>query len=183
MNIRNNLPSKYYKALKNLKLLNLKGGIWIDAGCGVGAYSIPLATYVDNVIALDTNTSSLEILEKERNINKIKNISIKNKDFNKELKNYNERIDGILFAFSLHFQPDINNVLLNSYEILKEKSGKLVIIEYERHTRVPWVPYPLPEEKMLKLLKENHFNESDRIFKNNRYYILESSNKFEDSFE
>ncbi|MHA2106054.1 MAG: methyltransferase domain-containing protein [Candidatus Hodarchaeales archaeon] len=168
------LPRNYSKALKNLELLNLNKGTWIDAGCGEGTYAIPLSLFVDKVIALDTNLRDLKTLDNYMKDNKITNIEPIIFDFNNKFKNLFNNVDGVLFSFSLHFQKDFGSTLNNSYEILKENGGRIVIIEYERKIPVPWVPYPITEEKMIKLLEDAKFDNILRVFKNGRFYILEA---------
>ncbi|OLS26731.1 MAG: Ubiquinone/menaquinone biosynthesis C-methyltransferase UbiE [Candidatus Heimdallarchaeota archaeon LC_3] len=168
------LPRNYSKALKNLELLKLDKEIWIDAGCGKGTYSIPLSFFVDKVIALDTNKYNLETLNNFIKDNKITNIESFIFDFNNKYKILFDNVDGILYSFSLHFQKEISNVLNNSFDVLKKNGGRVVIIEYERKIPVPWIPYPITEKKMIELLQKAKFDNISRIFKNNRYYILEA---------
>ncbi len=52
----------YERELRNLEKAGINGGTWIDAGCGQGAYTIPLAMLVDVVIAIDQNSGHLNNL-------------------------------------------------------------------------------------------------------------------------
>ena len=67
----------YERELRNLKKAGINGGTWIDAGCGQGAYTIPLAMLVDVVIAIDQNSGHLNKLDK----------NLKNLEFLEELLN------------------------------------------------------------------------------------------------
>jgi ubiquinone/menaquinone biosynthesis C-methylase UbiE len=168
------LPRNYSKAIKNLELLKLKRGIWLDAGCGEGTYAIPLSFLVDKVIAIDTNENYLKILKGYIKNYEITNIDAKLFDFNNKFNFSADVLDGILLAFSLHFQKKFDSVLMNSYYKLKQKVGRIVIIEYETEHSVPWNPYPITEEKMAKHLETAKFSNISGIFKNSRFYILEA---------
>lgn len=41
---------KYQQIIEQLRQCEIRGGVWIDAGCGNGIYTIPLATLVSEVI-------------------------------------------------------------------------------------------------------------------------------------
>lgn len=161
----------YERELQNLQRAEIKNGFWIDAGCGQGAYTIPLALLVDKVLAIDRDSSNLDRLEKKINEMNIQNITIENADFTRNMLKQAKEIDGILFAFSLHYQKNL--VFLE--EILKEKEEKMdfkiVILEYERTIPVPWVPHPYPIGKIRELVKRNGIFNLEIIFQNNRYYI------------
>ena len=67
----------FEKEYENLKKCNIEGGTWIDAGSGQGAYTIPLAVLVSDVIAIDKNKKSLKTLEERVEKLGIENIIIK----------------------------------------------------------------------------------------------------------
>ena len=64
------------KELLNLKRTEISEGRWIDAGCGQGAYTMPLSTIVDSVLAIDRNPSNIKHLQ-----NRLKRKGIKNVEF------------------------------------------------------------------------------------------------------
>ena len=159
------------KEYTNLLKAGIKGGYWIDAGCGHGAYTIPLAKLVDKVLAIDINRSNLNYLEKRMERETIATIELQEADL-QDIDVYRKKdIQGVLFAFSLHYQPDISFL----QEILKEKESKtnfkMVIIEYTRATPVYWVPHPYPEEKIIDKLTASS-KKIQMKFKNDKYYIL-----------
>ena len=41
------------KELMNLQKTEISEGRWIDAGCGQGAYTVPLSTIVDSVLLIE----------------------------------------------------------------------------------------------------------------------------------
>lgn len=165
-------PRNYSKALKNLQMCSWTEGLWIDAGCGAGTYSLGLSFLVDQVIAIDTNNSSLKTLGKYIELNNIKNITPLYHDFNDPFGIISEKIQGMLFAFSLHFQRELQKVLTNAYESLHKNNGQVVIIEYERSSPVPWVPWPVPKKNLVYLMKKFGFSKFSLVFQNRRYYII-----------
>ena len=61
-----------------------------------------------------------------------------------------EELDGILIANALHYVVD-KAALITRLERMFSGEPCFIIIEYETDRRNPWVPYPIPFEK-LKLL-------------------------------
>lgn len=165
------------KEFQNLQKANISGGTWIDAGCGQGAYTIPLSGLVDSVLAIDQNNSNLRILQNKINRFHVTNVTIKQGNF-KDLKLYEEGyFNRILFTFSLHYSKDLG--FLQEILKLKKKQDnfKIVIIEYTRTIPVPWVPYPCPLPKIVQLISELDDYESNIKYQNNRYYIVEIKKK------
>ncbi len=140
---------QFQQIVEQLKQCKIEGGIWIDAGCGNGTYTLPLSSIVSQVIALDRNKNNLTYLESK--ISTETNIIPQQFDFNRPSW-YKHVVDGILFGFSLHYDPVHETALDHAYQQLK-KGGKLVIIEYSSNSSVPWVPYPLPLKKLIPILK------------------------------
>ena len=143
----------FQQIVKMLKECNIQGGVWIDAGCGNGTFTFPLATLVSKVIALDKNNGNLSYLESKKSPGS--NIKTQEFDFSKPFW-YEHLVDGILFGFSLHYDPVHATALGNAYCQLK-KNGKLVVIDYSSKEAVPWVPYPIPPKKLILILKALSF--------------------------
>ncbi|MHA2033142.1 MAG: class I SAM-dependent methyltransferase [Candidatus Kariarchaeaceae archaeon] len=139
--------------VKKLKNCGISGKVWIDAGCGNGTYTFPLASLVSNVIALDTNRNNLSYLESK--IPSGVNIKTKLFDFNNPFW-YEVPVDGVLFGFSLHYDPIHEKALKNTYLQLKPE-GQLVIFEYSSEKSVPWVPYPLTIKTLTSILEKLTF--------------------------
>ena len=53
---------KFQQIATMLKRCDIQGGLWIDAGCGNGTFTFPLATLADQVIAIDKNPNNLSYL-------------------------------------------------------------------------------------------------------------------------
>jgi hypothetical protein len=99
------------------------------------------------------------------------NITAQIKDFNHD-SYASEPVDGVLFGFSLHYHPNPSLAIKNAFNHLKSR-GKLIIFEYQRKTPVPWVPYPLPLNKLLSLLDSIGFFNINVVFSTNRFYIVQ----------
>lgn len=161
----------FEKEKQNLLKANIDEGKWIDAGCGQGAYTIPLATIVTTVLGLDKNEGNLERLQRRIKETHIFNIRLKKGDLTAVSEYRLEGLRGILFAFSLHYQKNLDFLL----DILQEKNDQekftIVVIEYVRRTPVPWVPSPCPPEKIEKILQRSSDYKMNIVFQNDRYYI------------
>lgn len=144
---------KFQQIVNLLKRCNIQGGIWVDSGCGNGTYTFPLATFADQVIAIDRNINNLSYLTSK--ISTEKNIITQQIDFNEPIW-YNQLVDGILFGFSLHYHPVPKIALTNAFNQLINR-GTIIIIEYASETPVSWVPHPLPMKKLIFLLKKLSF--------------------------
>ena len=152
---------KYSKIVKQLERCDIRGKVWIDAGCGNGTFTFPLASMVSKVIALDTNKHNLSYLESKKSPKMA--IMTKSIDFNNPSW-YKDSVDGILFGFSLHYNSVHKNALKNAYLQLKP-GGKLVVFEYSSEKPVSWVPYPLPLNKLIPILKDLSF-QSIKVIEN-----------------
>ena len=166
------------KELLNLKRTEISEGRWIDAGCGQGAYTMPLSTIVDSVLAIDRNPSNIKHLQNRLKRTAINNVLLQLGDFTDTKIYEKEEIQGVLFAFSLHYQTKLDFL----QDIMRLKANnedfKIVIIEYTRGTPVPWIPYPCPPEKIFNIMSELEGIECIIKFRNARYYILELKKKF-----
>ena len=167
------IPTEFVKENKNLQKAEIMGGNWIDAGCGQGAYTIPLAMIADSVLAIDKNPGPLKSLEKRILGLGLTNIQIKEDDLQNIEIYKRKNVQGILFAFSLHYQHNIDFILQILENKKEEKNFKIVIIEYTREKPIFWVPYPYPPEVVKKLFEERKNYIATVKFRNERYYILE----------
>lgn len=123
---------------------------------------------VHQVIAIDNNPYNISYLKAQ--LPSISNIEVFEKDFTQE-EFWTELVDGVLFGFSLHYEPTPINALENAFKQLKPE-GAIIVIEYMRKDPVPWVPFPLPIFKLTPLLKSIGFSQIETIFQDNHYYIV-----------
>jgi ubiquinone/menaquinone biosynthesis C-methylase UbiE len=145
----------FQELVTRLKKIGVTKGVWIDAGCGNGTYSFPLASLSSQVVALDKNKNNLSYLESR--ITSETNIITKQFDFiNPDW--FEQLVDGVLFGFSLHYDPTHRKILENAYQQLK-KGGRIIIIDYSSPVSVSWVPFPLPSEKATSILKSLSFSD------------------------
>ncbi len=159
---------KYQKILKQLKQSGISKGVWIDAGCGRGTYTFPLATLASQVIAVDNNPYDISFLKSQ--LPEQTNIIVSEKDFTRDLL-FHDLVDGILFGFSLHYEPTSAVALRNAFNHLK-LNGNIVVFEYTREKPLPWVPFPVPKKKLIPLLEKTGFQEINTIINNSRFYII-----------
>ena len=116
--------SKQLAALadKVFPLLELdKSQHWLDFGAGTGALSVPLATHVGQVTALDTSAAMLAQLI-EKNVANI--ITLEQDIFAGLSSSYN----GVISSMALHHVQDIPE-LLNCMHQSLEVDGQLVLID------------------------------------------------------
>lgn len=158
----------------------INGDIWVDAGCGTGTYTFPLSKIVSYVIAFDNNKRNIERLnQKIKSENKIETYI---HDFNDPNWPASE-VDGVLFAFSLHYHPEPERAVQNAFNTVKQ-GGEIVIIDYTSGFVVPWVPNPIPIKKIQLIIESFNGLRIERIEKkestrsysgwNNSSYLLKS---------
>ncbi len=159
---------KYQRILNQLEMSGISKGVWIDAGCGRGTFTFPLAELAARVIAIDKNPYDISFLKAQ--LPSTTNIEAFEKDFTKELL-FHEFVDGVLFGFSLHYELDPLKALQNAFNQIKT-NGAIIIIEYIREEPLPWVPFPVPKFQLIRLLKKIGFSEIETILQDSRFYIV-----------
>ncbi|MFX1517721.1 MAG: class I SAM-dependent methyltransferase [Promethearchaeota archaeon] len=159
--------SKFTKIREQLQLCGISKGTWIDAGCGRGTYTFPLATLASLVIAIDNNPYNISFLKSQLPTT---NVIVLERDFTRD-QLYPNLVDGILFGFSLHYGPNPAKAIKNAFNHLRP-SGEIIIFEYTRDKSLPWVPFPMPRRKLILLLSRIGFKEIETILHNSRFYII-----------
>ena len=114
---------------------------WADLGCGDGVFTLALAMFLppgSQIFAYDLKRQNLP-----PSLNGI-SIHFERLDFDNGHLPVTD-LDGILLANSLHYIKDKADLIqwLNV--------PKFFIVEYERRSANPWVPYPIPSEELIKL--------------------------------
>lgn len=127
-----------------------------------------MATLVSRVIAIDNNRSDISFLRAQ--LPQKTNIIVSEKDFTKDVLSQ-DFVDGVLFGFSLHYQPNSIPALRNAFNHLKP-NGSIIIFEYTRDKPLPWVPFPIPEIKLTESLKKIGFREIETIIQKRRFYVI-----------
>ena len=130
------------------------GGTWADFGAGDGTFTLALARLLGpnaGVFAVDRDRKALEELERRAVEAGIGNrITVVNADFTVpfELPGAStRRLDGMLFANSLHFVRNADAVLNRLIRWLLP-GARVVFVEYDRRPASRWVPYPVDADRL-----------------------------------
>ncbi len=127
----------------------VSAGTWADLGSGTGAFTMALAQTAGpsaRIYSVERDGRALRQQEQQlarwaRNAGPLPVIELIQADFTDPLPL--AELDGVLFANSLHFQPDACAVVRAVARYVKP-GGRIVVVEYDVHRSGPWVPYPLP---------------------------------------
>ena len=115
-------------------------GVWADIGAGTGTFTRALRTLLRpgcRIYAVDSDPAAITALRKIGD-----DVIAVRADFSKTLELPEAPVDGLLFANSLHFVPDAGVALSRLVELVKP-GGRVVVVEYDRRSANPWVPYPV----------------------------------------
>jgi ubiquinone/menaquinone biosynthesis C-methylase UbiE len=125
------------------------GGSWADLGSGTGAFTIALARLMGGkgrILSVDRDARALSAQERSlRSLFPALELQLVRGDFT-TLAGVSA-LDGIVMANSLHFQRDAEGVLRRLREWLAP-GGSIVIVEYEVQRPNPWVPFPVPFQRL-----------------------------------
>jgi SAM-dependent methyltransferase len=119
-------------------------GVWADLGAGTGTFTRALLSLLrpgSRVYAVDNDTAAITALRKLGD-----SVIAVRADFSKSLEFPEASIDGMLLANSLHFVPDVGVVLKRLVGLVKP-GGRVVVVEYDRRSANPWVPYPVGSDR------------------------------------
>lgn len=119
-------------------------GTWADLGAGTGNFTRALAALLDSrstIYAVDHSASALARLKDVPATSAIVPVQ---GDFTRSLDL--PALDGILMANSLHFIRDQAAVLEALVRYL-HPGGRLLVVEYDVHRPLGWIPYPVPLER------------------------------------
>lgn len=131
--------------IKKAVIVSDSSQMWADLGAGNGLFTQALANLLpskSSILAVDKNESALRSITSN---NSEVTIQWKTGDFT--TIDIGENFDGILLANALHYVQHAPAFLTKLKSALAP-SGRLVIVEYERRESNPWVPYPIPFEKL-----------------------------------
>lgn len=132
-----------------------RGGAWADLGAGRGTFTAALADLLGSagrVFALDRDRAAVAALrdlagrrhEHRAEIRPVEG-DFRRLDGVPELDGV--RLDGALFANALHFVDSPGDVLSDVAGRLRD-GGAVAVIEYEGRSPSPWVPHPLPPDRL-----------------------------------
>ena len=125
---------------------------WADLGAGGGLFTKALSTLLPAgsfIYAIDQDAkalNSITIASKEITLKKVR-IDFVNDPIEVD------PLDGLLMANALHFVSDKVAFMTRIRKILKP-TARIVLIEYDRNTSNPWVPYPISYRSLQQLADE-----------------------------
>ena len=131
------------------------GQTWADLGAGDGTFTRALATLVGNdgsIIALDHDDAAIRALRRISRDIPAPRIDVMEGDVT-SLHLPDIPLDGALLANILHFIENPAEVLAQVRTYLRPH-GRVLVIEYERRARSPWVPYPLPLSRLEEVARD-----------------------------
>ena len=130
------------------------GGTWADLGAGEGTFTIALARLLGakaRVFAVDRDQRALGELERRAVEDGTgSRIITMTADFTVTFEPPGAgtlRLDGMLFANSLHFVRNADAVLHRLVRWLRP-DGRVVFVEYDRRPASRWVPYPVDADRL-----------------------------------
>ena len=136
----------------------LRGGVkagtalWADLGSGTGAFTMALAALLGGegrILSVDRDARALA--EQERSMRaRFPRLVVELAAADFTRLTGISGLDGVVMANSLHFQRDAEGVLRGVKGWLLP-AGRIVIVEYEVSLPNPWVPYPVPFKRLLRL--------------------------------
>jgi SAM-dependent methyltransferase len=131
-------------------------GRWADIGAGTGTFTRALAELIGpqgTVLAIDREKRSIAELTRvagriDRTAARVSALRGDMHDLSAILELQRVDLDGVLFANVLHFTREPEAVLAQAAERLRS-DGRIVVIEYDRGVPNPWVPHPLPFDRLV----------------------------------
>ncbi|MEO8711276.1 MAG: methyltransferase domain-containing protein [Parafilimonas sp.] len=124
--------------------------VWADLGCGDGLFTNALSQLLAEesiMYAVDKNKPALNNVFVKDGI-KLEKFVL---NFAKDDLPFKD-LSGILMTNSFHFVKDKNTFIDKAFTCLNE-AGYLLIVEYDRDTANPWVPYPISFKNLEKFFK------------------------------
>jgi SAM-dependent methyltransferase len=124
------------------------GGAWAEIGAGMGHFTLALAELLGpgaTITAIDRDAQAVRQLMR---LQAPAAIVPRQADFTRPLGLAG--LDGVLAANALHFARDQAAVVAQLVAALRP-GGRLLVVEYHLLAPRPWVPFPLPPERLAAL--------------------------------
>lgn len=130
-------------------------GSWADVGAGSGTFTRAMAELIGAegvVYAVDRDERAISALDARANQagrEDARIIAVRGDmhELSAIVELSGVELDGVLFANALHFTRKPEAVLAQAAERLRP-DGRIVVIEYDRRMPNPWVPHPLPFDRL-----------------------------------
>jgi SAM-dependent methyltransferase len=132
-------------------------GVWADLGCGDGTFTRALAQLLaagSVVHAVDVDPAALANIPRGRDGAAIVTHQA---DFTQQPWPFDERLDGILMANSLHYVRDQDTFVRECATRLTD-NGRFIIVEYDFERPNRWVPYPVSRRRLTTLFTAARFS-------------------------
>ena len=147
------------------KGLDAPGGVWADLGAGTGNFTFALRDLIGPtgvIYAVDRDARALAA-QRTRLAHAPEGAAIHLVQADvvaqpPELP----PLDGILMANLIHFVRDPLALLRRLHGWLHD-DGRLLVVEYDQSTPLPWVPYPVPLARLAKLAREAGFGPAMQV--------------------
>lgn len=134
------------------------GGVWADLGAGTGNFTWALAELLGpaaTIHALDRDARAVAAQERRlRDEPPAAAVLPRQADVLRPLGL--PPLDGVLAANLLHFVRDQGG-LLGRLRAALRPGGRLLVVEYEQQSPIPWVPHPLPFARLAALAPQAGF--------------------------
>jgi ubiquinone/menaquinone biosynthesis C-methylase UbiE len=140
------------------------GGVWVDGGAGTGNFTWALAVLLGpdaTIYALDRDARAITA-QRARLAAEPPGATIvpRQADLTRPLAL--PALDGLLLANVVHFVRDQERFLQRLGTYLKP-AGQLLVVEYQQTLPLPWVPFPLPFEKLAAVLGRAGFTAPTQV--------------------
>ncbi len=130
----------------------LGGRVWADFGAGDGAFTRALVELLGSnsrIYAVDRDAGALSAIDRWPSALRAQVTAVV-ADLSRpfEIPGLEpDLLDGALFANSLHFMRQADEVLARLASLVRP-GGRVVFVEYDRRAPSRWVPYPIPPTRL-----------------------------------
>lgn len=128
--------------------LDTEASVWADLGCGDGTFTRALAQLLaagSIVHAVDLDAAALANIPRGRDGGAA--IVTYRADFTRHPWPFDEPLDGILMANSLHYVRD-QEAFVRGCEARLKDDGRFIVVEYDLERPNPWVPHPVSRRRL-----------------------------------
>lgn len=141
-------------------VVEARDAAWLDVGAGAGTFTAALAQLLGaggRVFAVDRDERALDALRRRAQDLPpgTASVTVVRGDA-RELARVGmlrgRTFDGILLANVLHFFREPEEVLRSAADHLRV-GGRVVVVEYDRAAPSPWVPHPIPQADLGRLVR------------------------------